>query len=750
MTSERPSGATSRTRGTGDGEAAPVLEVRDLDVTFGSGPGAVRAVRGMGYAVRPGEVLGVVGESGSGKSVTSLAVMGLLPAHARVTGSVRLLGKEILGAPERTLTAFRGKTVSMVFQDPLSALTPVYRVGDQVAEAIRVHQRVSAGQAARRAVELLDLVGIPNAAQRARAFPHEFSGGMRQRAVIAMAIANDPDVILCDEPTTALDVTIQAQVLEVLKTAQRETGAAIVIITHDLGVVAGFADRVLVMYAGRPVEVGSVDEVYYRGRMPYTMGLLGSIPRLDRGREQPLVPIEGSPPSPAALPPGCPFEPRCPIAVPECAEAEPELEPVGSPGHLAACVRSGEIEAAGWSPAQVYGVRGPATGPARRPADPLPSAGRVIPAGPVAPDGLGDPAGSAGLAPPAAPAVRDTGEPPRPRDERDVVLAVEDLVKHYPLVKGTLLRRRVGTVRAVDGVGFDVREGETLGLVGESGCGKTTTLMEILELAAPQSGRIVVLGRDTSRMGARERMSVRRDMQVVFQDPLASLDPRMTVHDILAEPLRAHGRRDPGPRIAELLGLVGLEPGHAARYPQDFSGGQRQRVGIARALALEPRLVVLDEPVSALDVSIQAGVLNLLEELRNRLGLSYLFVAHDLAVVRHIADRVAVMYLGRIAEIGRSAGVYDTPMHPYTRALLSAIPLPDPVLERSRRRVLLEGDLPSPADPPSGCRFRTRCPLFRTLDETVRLRCVDEEPQVRQLGDDHGVSCHFAERIDAV
>ncbi|MEU3169163.1 ABC transporter ATP-binding protein [Streptosporangium sp. NPDC006930] len=706
---------------------APVLEVRDLDVTFGSGPGAVRAVRGMGYAVRPGEVLGVVGESGSGKSVTSLAVMGLLPAHARVTGSVRLLGQEILGAPERTLTAFRGKTVSMVFQDPLSALTPVYRVGDQVAEAIRVHQRVGAAQAARRAVELLDLVGIPNAAQRARAFPHEFSGGMRQRAVIAMAIANGPDVILCDEPTTALDVTIQAQVLEVLKTAQRETGAAIVLITHDLGVVAGFADRVLVMYAGRSVEVGSVDEVYYRSRMPYTMGLLGSVPRLDRGRGRPLVPIKGSPPSPAALPPGCPFEPRCPIAVPVCAKTEPEPEPVDSPGHLAACVRSGEIEAAGWSPDQVYGVRGPATGAATRAA-----------AGPVR-----RPVSSTGL---AAPGVE---EPPRPREERAVVLRVEDLVKHYPLVTGTLLRRRVGTVRAVDGVDFDVREGETLGLVGESGCGKTTTLMEILELAAPQRGRITVLGHDTTGMSARDRMAVRRDMQVVFQDPLASLDPRMTVYDILAEPLRAHGERDPGPRIGELLDLVGLEPGHAARYPQDFSGGQRQRIGIARALAPQPRLVVLDEPVSALDVSIQAGVLNLLEELRNRLGLSYLIVAHDLAVVRHIADRVAVMYLGKIAEIGRVGGVYDTPLHPYTRALLSAVPLPDPVLERSRERVLLEGDLPSPADPPSGCRFRTRCPLFKTLGESARRRCVDEEPLIRQVGDDHGVSCHFAERADA-
>ncbi|MER5419452.1 ABC transporter ATP-binding protein [Streptosporangium roseum] len=713
---ERQVGAGARPGAGGRADLAdPVLEVTDLNVTFGSGRDAVRVVRGVSYAVRPGEVLGIVGESGAGKSVTSLAVMGLLPPHAHVAGSVRLRGQEILGATEKTLTAFRGKTISMVFQDPLSALTPVYRVGDQIAEAVRIHQKVTGQQAARRAVELLDLVGIPNAAQRAKAFPHEFSGGMRQRAVIAMAIANDPDVILCDEPTTALDVTIQAQVLEVLKRAQRETGAAIVLITHDLGVVAGSVDRVLVMYAGRPVEVGSVDDVYYRMRMPYTMGLLASIPRLDRGGGQPLVPIEGNPPSPSALPPGCPFEPRCPIAVPACAEAEPALEPVGSPGHLAACIRAGEIDAEGWTPAQIYR------------------------AGPGGPEEHG----------PGTPPVHL--RPARlPRDERDVVLAVKDLTKHHPLMKGALFRRRVGTVHAVDGISFDIRRMETLGLVGESGCGKTTTLMEILELTRPQHGTIVVLGHDTATLNARDRMAIRRDMQVVFQDPLASLDPRMTVYDIVAEPLRTHGIRDPGPRIRELIRLVGLDAGHAARYPQDFSGGQRQRVGIARALALEPRLLVLDEPVSALDVSIQAGVINLLEDLKDRLGLSYLFVAHDLAVVRHIADRVAVMYLGKIAEIGQVGQVYDTPMHPYTQALLSAIPLPDPEKERSRRRILLEGDLPSPADPPSGCRFRTRCPKFKTLDETDRTRCVDEEPRVRRLGEDHGVSCHFAEKLDVV
>ncbi|MBE1586119.1 dipeptide ABC transporter ATP-binding protein [Nonomuraea angiospora] len=669
---------------------SPVLEVTDLNVSFGGVP----AVRGVSYHVEPGEVLGIVGESGSGKSVTSAAVMGLLPPGARVTGSVRLHGKELIGASERELTSFRGKAISMVFQDPLSALTPVYRVGDQIAEAVRVHQRVSKETALVKAVELLELVGIPRPAERALAFPHEFSGGMRQRVVIAMAIANDPDVIICDEPTTALDVTIQAQVLEVLKKAQRKTGAAIIMITHDLGVVAGFADRVLVMYAGRPVEVGDVDDIYYGMRMPYTVGLLGSIPRVDRGARQPLAPIEGSPPSPEALPPGCPFAPRCPMRIDACDEGEPPLFDVGA-GHRAACIRWQDV----------------------RPREPV-----LVPV--------------------------ERGR--RERGER-TVLEVHGLVKEYPLLKGSIFKRRVGTVHAVAGVGFDIRQGETLGLVGESGSGKTTTLTQILELAAPQSGRIVVLGRDTARLSGPERKAIRRDMQVVFQDPLASLDPRMTVHDILAEPLRTHGRRRPGRRVAELLALVGLDASHAARYPQDFSGGQRQRIGIARALALEPRLLVLDEPVSALDVSIQAGVINLLGSLKARLGLSYLFVAHDLAVVRHIADRVAVMYLGRIAEIGQVDAVFDAPAHPYTQALLSAIPLPDPVRERARERILLEGDLPSPANPPTGCRFRTRCPKFRgELTDEQRTLCVNVEPEVRPLGEDQGAACHYAERREVV
>ncbi|MEV0201420.1 ABC transporter ATP-binding protein [Nonomuraea sp. NPDC050691] len=677
--------------------SAPVLDVRDLGVSFGDVP----AVRGVSFEVRPGEVLGVVGESGSGKSVTASAVMGLLPPSARVSGSVRLHGRELVGARDKELNALRGRAMSMVFQDPLSALTPVYRVGDQIAEAVRVHQRVTKEQALVKAVSLLDLVGIPHPAERALAFPHEFSGGMRQRAMIAMAIANDPDLIICDEPTTALDVTIQAQVLELLKKARDETGAAIIMITHDLGVVAGLADRVLVMYAGRPVEVGTVDDVYYRPRMPYTVGLLRSIPRVDRGARRELEPIEGAPPSPAALPPGCPFGPRCPLHIGACDEAEPPLFETG-PGHLAACIRW-EDEAA----------RAPAEGE-RAPEE-------------------------------TERAAVPPGEP---------VLRVEGLVKDYPLMRGAVFKRRVGTVHAVAGVSFAIREGETLGLVGESGCGKTTTLLEILELTRPQRGRVVVFGHDTARLGPAERMAIRRDMQVVFQDPLASLDPRMTVHDVVAEPLRTHGLGDAGRRVAELLTLVGLAPEHAERYPQDFSGGQRQRIGIARALALEPRLLVLDEPVSALDVSIQAGVINLLASLKARLGLSYLFVAHDLAVVRHIADRVAVMYLGRIAEIGSVDAVYDAPAHPYTQALLSAIPLPDPARERSRRRILLEGDLPSPAHPPSGCRFRTRCPKFRTvLTEDERVLCIEAEPDVLPVGDpagDQGAACHYAEKLDVV
>ena len=709
---------------------APVLEVTDLTVTFPGRNGGpdVHAVRGVSYAVRRGEVLGIVGESGSGKSVSSMAAMGLLPDHAEVTGSVRLHGEEILGLDDRAMARKRGKVISMVFQDPLSGLTPVYTVGDQLAEAVLTHEpRTSRAQARARAVALLDLVGIPNAEQRYRSFPHEFSGGMRQRVMIAMAMANDPDVIICDEPTTALDVTIQAQILDLLRTARRETGAAIVMITHDLGIVAGFVDRVLVMYAGRPVETGGVDDIYYRSRMPYTMGLLGAVPRMDLDDQGALVPIEGTPPSLSNPPPGCPFAPRCPLVRPECEQTEPELLEIGdrppgeevrarsasasgarAPGADAApqrvaCLRSGEIAAQGWTAQDIYPV----------------------------------------------PDIPETSFSHTRRQDRREVLRVTDLVKHHALTRGAVFKRRVGTVYAVDGVDFDIREGETLALVGESGCGKSSTLMEIMGLERPQRGSVTVMGKDSSTLSRSDRFRLRREMQIVFQDPMSSLDPRMTVFDIIAEPLRTHGRSpaETTRRVYELIALVGLDIEHATRFPAEFSGGQRQRIGIARALALEPRLLVLDEPVSALDVSIQAGVVNLLRELQARLGPAYLFVAHDLSVVRHIADRVAVMYLGRIVEIGDTRSVYSRPAHPYTQALLSAIPLPDPEKERARTHIVLEGDLPSPANPPSGCRFRTRCQKFLTLAETDRERCVSVEPRILAVnGEDQGAACHFAKR----
>jgi peptide/nickel transport system ATP-binding protein len=686
-----------------------VLRVSDLTVSFPTEGGVLTAVRGMSYTLARGEVLGIVGESGSGKSVSALGVMGLLPASARASGSVRFHGRELLGLGDGELSSIRGRGISMVFQDPLSSLTPVYTVGDQIAEAVRIHRQVSRQDAAGRAVELLDLVGIPNARQRARAFPHEFSGGMRQRVMIAMAIANDPDVIIADEPTTALDVTIQAQVLEVLGRAQQATGASIIMITHDLGVIAGFAGRVVVMYAGKPVETGTVEDIFYSPRMPYTIGLLGSIPRADAAHHQPLTPIEGTPPSLVDLPAGCPFAPRCPLRIDLCIRVEPGLEAVAGPGregHAAACHRSDEIEMGRMTAADVF--------PA--PLAPVPAVARIA------------------------------------REHRRVVLDVRDLVKTFPLTRGAMFRRRVGTIQAVDGITFDICEGETLGLVGESGCGKTTTIGEILSLTGHTGGTVAVLGQDASRLGPGERKRIRRNLSVVFQDPMSSLDPRMPIGDILAEGLRTHGvpREGRARRVGQLLRMVGLEPDHASRYPQEFSGGQRQRIGIARALALEPSIVVLDEPVSALDVSIRAGVINLLERLKADLGLAYLFVAHDLSVVAHIADRVAVMHLGRIVEIGGVAAVFGAPAHPYTQALLSAIPLPDPRRERARRRIILQGDLPSAANPPSGCRFRTRCPLFGVLDEERRERCVVDDPGLAPQGDDHETACHYAEARDVL
>ena len=607
----------------------PLLEVENLSVSFPTDSGDLSAVRGLSYHVAPREVVAMVGESGSGKSAAAMAVIGLLPPYAAVEGSVRLSGTELLGMSDAELSKIRGARIGTVFQDPMSALTPVYTVGDQIAEAITVHHHeVSRADARRRAVELMDLVGIAQAPTRARSFPHELSGGERQRVVIAIAIANDPDLIICDEPTTALDVTVQAQILEVLKTARDVTGAGVLIITHDLGVVAEFADRALVMYAGRAVETAGVRELYADRRMPYTAGLLGSVPRLNAPRGERLVPIPGAPPSLVTLPDGCPFAPRCPLAIEQCRQSEPALTPV-APGHAAACIRTDQVT--GRSAAEIYGV-----------------------------------------------AI----EPPNVDEdsESEPVVRVRDLSKTFTLTKGVVFRRRIGEVRAVDGISFEVPRGRTLGIVGESGSGKSTTLHEILELRAPQSGSIEILGNDVATLSTGRRRELRRDLQVVFQDPVAALDPRLPVFELLAEPLAANGfdKSATEARVAELLEIVGLARADASRYPGEFSGGQKQRIGIARALALQPKILALDEPVSALDVSIQAGIINLLLDLQHSFDLTYLFVSHDLSVVKHLAHRVAVMQHGKIVEYGEAGEVFANPRHEYTRALLAAIPQPDP------------------------------------------------------------------------
>jgi peptide/nickel transport system ATP-binding protein len=544
----------------------PLLSVRDLRVGFVTEGGRVQAVDGVSFDLAPGEVLAIVGESGSGKSVTAQTILGLTrSANARIEGSVKLGEEELIEADDEALRGVRGERVAMIFQDPLTSFNPVYKIGWQIAEAIRAHRPgVSEGEARERTIELLDSVGIPDAAQRVDDYPHQFSGGMRQRAMIAMALSLEPEVLIADEPTTALDVTVQAQILALLARLNRERGLATILITHDLGVVAEVADRVLVMHEGTIVERGDLDQIFYSPADPYTRKLLDAVVRLD---------------------------------------ASPPLR-------------------------------------ARRESEPL--------------------------------------------------LEVTDLVKHFPVKRG-LFNREVDQVRAVDGVSLSVRQGETLGLVGESGSGKSTLSRTILQLLAPSAGSVRFEGREIAGLSRRQMRPLRRQMQMVFQDPYASLNPRKRIGQIVGEPLRLQGKAKGTELRREVQGLldrVGLSAEHYDRFPHEFSGGQRQRIGIARALALRPKLIIADEPVSALDVSIRAQILDLLSELQSEFGLTYVFVAHDIGVVRHVSDRIAVMYRGKIVEQGPADQVCERPQDAYTKQLLAAVPIPDPREARARQQAL--------------------------------------------------------------
>ena len=680
-----------------------MLSVRDLRITFSTDSGPLRAANGISLDVSENEVLGIVGESGSGKSVTAHAMLGLVPRNASVSGQVMYRGRDLLQMDESEASRLRGARIAIVMQEASSALNPVYTVEHQVAEAMTIHQRHADRHAVRqRVIELLDLVGMADAAQRAASYPHQLSGGMAQRVVLAMALANDPEVLVADEPTAALDVTIQAHVLDVLRRVRARTHTAVVLITHDLGVVAGLADTIAVIYAGRVVECAPVDAIFAAPAHPYTRGLLASLPHPD-GTGRPSLPLglPGSPPSLVHAPSGCAFHPRCARAqIPQpCATLTPALEAVsahraatGGVGHRAACHFRDEV--AGDAPSAI--AEGGATTAPRAP-------------------------------------LRSSSSDGAP------LLEVRDLVKHFPDRTG-IRHRGAREIHAVCGISFGVQRAETYCLVGESGCGKSTTARLVLGLLAATSGRVLLdSGTLFPSNDRRQQGALRRAVQVVFQDPEASLNPRRTIGQSVALPLRVHKVYGAGgaERVGELLELVGLQREDVDRYPHELSGGQRQRACIARALILEPALVVLDEPVSALDASVRAGVLRLLLDLQLRKGTAYLLIAHDLAVVRGIADRVAIMYLGKIVETGDRDAIFERGAHPYTQALLSAIPVPDPTIERGRRRVVLHGDLPSAEKPPSGCRFRTRCWKAQAV-------CAEHEPALIDRGQGHPVACHFA------
>jgi peptide/nickel transport system ATP-binding protein len=679
----------------------PLLKVQRLTVEFGTPAHPLVAVDHVGFTVAPGETVCLVGESGSGKTVTALSLLRLDEfTRARIVGGdIEFDGQSLLSLSSRELSDLRGNRIAMVFQEPATSFDPLFSVGDQLIETILRHEDIDRPSAHERAVRLLERVHMPHARLRMKQIPQELSGGMLQRAMIAMALAGNPDLLIADEPTTALDVTIQAQILGLLKELQREDGLAILLITHDLGVAAEMADRVMVMYAGRVVEQAPAGELFADPRHPYTRGLLRSSVPTDSRRGSRLAAIPGAIPRLDQFPDGCRFHPRCPMSTERCRVETPP--PVTFGRREVACWRAFEDEP---PLATIAAVTALAAG------DPL--AGRASLTG----------------------ATHGT-------DTKSLPLSPVPLIEATDVSKFFDGRRAIfwggPRVHAVDHVSLAIQPGETFGLVGESGCGKSTLGRVLMQLEPVSSGAVRFEGRDLAHLSSAQRRLLRRDMQIIFQDPYGSIDPRWTVNDIIAEPLVACGRQPRASlraRVAELLALVGLDPAAGNRHAHEFSGGQRQRIGIARAIATNPKFILADEAVSALDLSIQAQIINLLSELKQRLGLTCLFIGHGLNVVRHLSDRVGVMYLGRLVEVAPADLLFRRPAHHYSRALIDAIPLPDP-----RRRWMFAapiGELPSPAAPPSGCHFHPRCPA-------ATARCRSEVPQLQELGDGRSVACHF-------
>ncbi|NOY61579.1 MAG: ABC transporter ATP-binding protein [Gammaproteobacteria bacterium] len=691
----------------------PLLSVRGLQTCFATTKGLVRAVDGVSFDVRRGETFALLGESGCGKSITALSIMRLLPQPVgQITaGQILLNGENLLTLPEVDMRAVRGGRIAMIFQEPMTSLNPVLTVHEQIAESLARHKGLKGSAADNRVHELLDAVGIPAPKARAKEYPHQLSGGMKQRVMIAIALAGEPDLLIADEPTTALDVTIQAQVLELLEQLQRDMGMALLMITHDLGVVAEMADHIAVMYGGQVVEQACRDDFFASPAHPYSRKLFQSLPDMKK-RDQPLAVIPGNVPSPHTRFDGCRFAPRCDAVWPLCRTEPPQWQSVnGDPEdhhnnnvhhvrcHLAAAENSAK-QAALESKA----------------GENIDSKTDI--------DAVTRP---------------DDGTIANSDNTSDVtLLAVDELKVHFPIRKG-LLKRTAGHVHAVDGVNLTIHRGQTVALVGESGCGKTTAGKAILQLTKATAGSICFEGDELTQLKGEALRRRRRDFQIIFQDPYSSMNPRMVVANIIEEGMQAlrvggNNSTERQARIDQLLQQVGLPTDSKYRYPHEFSGGQRQRICIARALAVEPKLIICDEPTSALDVSVQAQILNLLKSLQNRLGLSYLFITHNLSVVAYLADEVLVMYLGRIVERGTTDEVLNSAKHPYTQALLSAVPTIDTTSKKEIVR--LEGDLPSPIDPPTGCHFHPRCPHSQPV-------CRERYPAAVQHSDSHQSLCHL-------